>query len=316
MAGPRGVERVKAFAKWVMKGRMQAVIATTVLAVLALLVTPLALLSAAVVMLAVLRQGWREGALVVISALLAIAGLGGLLFQMPIATLLIGAMLWLPAAVLGGVLGKTGSLRLAIEAAAIGAAGIVLLQYAWLADPATFWADALNEFLTRRVDPETLTAANAGQLVELMSGWMAGGVAATWLLGSVASLTLARYWAALLDRPGAFGAEFRELRFGRWLLLLVPVLLVLGVLMTGGKPSLLGQLYLIGMVVFMIQGISVAHGLVAEFGGSPAWLVGLYLLLVFVAPQGASVVALAGYVDGWLNFRARARARRSGTGDK
>jgi uncharacterized protein YybS (DUF2232 family) len=117
----------------------------------------------------------------------------------------------------------------------------------------------------------------------------------------------------LLDRPGAFGAEFRELRFGRWLLIVVPLLLVAGVLMTGGEPSLLGQVYLIGMVVFLIQGISVAHALVNDFAASSAWLVGLYLMLLLIAPQGATMVAVMGYADGWLNFRARARARRSGT---
>ncbi len=307
---------MKAFANWVMKGRMQAVVAATVLAVLALLVTPLALVSAAVVVLTVLRQGWREGALVVVSALLAIAGLGGLLFQMPLETALIGATLWLPAALLGGVMGRSGSLRLAVEAATVGAALIVLVQYWLMPDPAAFWGDALNEFLALRIDQETLEASNAGQLVALMAGWMAGGVAATWLLGSVASLVLARYWSALLDGSGAFGAEFRQLRFGRWLLWTVPLLLVVGVLMTGGEPSLAGQLYLVGMMVFVIQGISLAHGLVAEFGGSPAWLVGLYLLLILVAPQGATLVALAGYADGWLNFRARARARRSRGDDR
>lgn len=306
---------MKAFATWVMKGRMQAVIAATVLAVMALLVTPLALLSAAVIMLTVLRQGWREGSLVVASALLAIAGLGGLLFQMPVATAIVGAVLWLPAAVLGGVMGRTGSLRLAIEAAAIGAAAIVALQYLTMADPAAFWRDALNEFLTQRIDPETLQASNVGAMVELLAGWMPGGVAATWLLGVVASLMFARHWASLLDRPGAFGEEFRELRFGRWLLLLVPVLLVVGVLATGGKPSLLGQLYLVGMMVFLLQGVSMAHALVADFKASPAWLVGLYLLLIFVAPQGATMVALTGYADGWLDFRARARARRSSSDD-
>jgi len=306
---------MKTFANWVMKGRMQAVVVATVLAMLALLVTPLGLISAAVISVTVLRQGWKEGVLVLGSALLAIAGLGGLLFQMPVATLLIGALLWVPAAVLGGVMGRTGSLRLAIEAAAIVAAGVVLLQYLLLPDPASFWADALNEFLVQRVDEETLAAANAEQLVGMIAGWMAGGVAATWFLGSVLSLMLARYWASLIDRPGAFGEEFRQLRFGRWLLWLVPVLLLVGILMTGGEPSLIGQLYVIGMVVFLIQGLSVVHGLVAEFGRSPAWLVGLYLLLVFVAPQGATMVSLVGYTDGWLDFRARARARRSGTGD-
>jgi len=306
---------MKAFANWMMKGRMQAVVAATVLAVLALLVTPLGLVSAAVIALTVLRQGWKEGALVLGSALLAITGLGGLLFQMPVATLLIGLILWAPAAVLGGVMGRTGSMRLAIEAAAIGAAGLVLLQYALMADPAAFWADALNEFLTHRLDSELVSAPEFDQLIGVMAGWMAGGVAATWLLGSVASLMLASYWAALLDRPGAFGEQFRELRFGRWLLLLVPVLLLVGVVMTAGEPSLVGQLYLVGMVVFLIQGVSVAHGLVAHFGASPAWLVGLYLLIVFVASYGATMVALTGYADGWLNFRARARARWSQTDD-
>ncbi|MGB5672371.1 MAG: hypothetical protein WBM71_17665, partial [Sedimenticolaceae bacterium] len=286
-----------------------------VLALLALLVTPLGLASAAVVMLTVLRQDWKESVLVLGSALLAIAGLGGLLFQMPVATLLTGLVLWAPAAVLGGVMRRTGSLRLAIEAATIGAAAIVLLQYGLLADPAAFWADALNEFLARRLDEETLAASNVDQLIAMMAGWMAGGVAATWFLGAVASLLLARYWASLLDRPGAFGEEFRQLRFGRWLLFLVPVLLLVGVVLTGGEPSLIGQLYLVGMVLFLIQGVSVGHGLVAEFGASPAWLLGLYLLLIFVAPHGATMVALAGYADGWLNFRARARARRSGTDD-
>lgn len=307
---------MKAFANWVMKGRMQAVITATVTAVLALIVTPLSLVSAAVITLTVVRQGWREGLLVVLSALLAIGGLGGLLFQMPIAAALIGVMLWVPAAVLGAVMGRSGSLRIAIEVAAVGAAAIVLLQYALLGDPAAFWAETLNAFIAESVQPEASQGADLEALVSATAGWMAGGVAAAWFLATLASLLLARYWEALLDSPGAFGVEFRALRFGRWLLILVPVLLILGVFVTGGEPSLMGQLYLIGMMVFLIQGISVAHALVADFGASVGWLVGLYLMLLLIAPQGATMVAVAGYADGWLDFRARARARRSRIDDE
>lgn len=307
---------MKAFAKWVMQGRMQAVIAATVTAMLALIVTPLSVISAAVVVLTVLRQGWREGLIVVLSALLAIGGLGGLLFQMPIPAVLIGVALWLPAAVLGAVMGRSSSLRIAIEAAAVGASAIVLLQYAALGDPAVFWAEQLNAFVSERLQADGLQGADLEALISATAGWMAGGVAAAWFLATLASLLLARYWASQLDSPGAFGAEFRALRFGRWLLIVVPILLVLGVFATGGQPSLLGQLYLVGMVVFLIQGISVAHALVADFGASVGWLVGLYLMLLLIAPQGATMVAVAGYADGWLDFRARARARRSGSDDK
>lgn len=307
---------MKGFANWIMQGRMQAVIAATVLAVLALIVTPLALLSAAVVMLTFLRQGWREGLLVVGAALAAMTGLGGLLLQMPIAAMLVGMMLWLPAAALGTVLGQTRSLRLAIEAAAVGAAVLVLAQHLFMADPTAFWREVLNEFLRQRVDADTLAQADAGALVEAVAGWMPGGVAASWLLGSIVSLLLARWWSSQLDEPGAFGREFRALRFGRWLLLLVPLLLVGGVLLTGGEPNMIAHLFLLGMVVFLVQGISVAHALVADFGASPGWLFGLYAVLVLIAPQGATMVAAAGYADGWLDLRTRARARWPRDGDE
>ncbi|MCB1773092.1 MAG: hypothetical protein KDI88_05710, partial [Gammaproteobacteria bacterium] len=303
---------MKAFATWVMKGRMQAIIAATVLSLLALLVTPLALLSAAVVMLAVLRQGWREGAVVVGGALSAMAGLGFLLLGMPLAAVLVGAMMLIPAAVLGGVLGLTGSLRRAIEVAGLGAVLIVVAQHLLMTDPTAFWAEVLNTFLASNVDSEALAEADLSQLVEVMSGWMAGGLAATWLIGSVISLALARRWSDLIDEKSEAAAAFHELRFGRGLLILVPLLLLF-VVIDGGRPSLIGHLYLVGMVLYLVQGVAVAHGLVAMFGASPAWLVGLYMLLVFVAPHGATMVAVAGYADGWVDFRARARARRRDT---
>ena len=304
---------MKAFATWVMKGRMQAIVAATVLSLLALLVTPLALLSSAVVMLAVLRQGWHEGAIVVGGTLSAMAGLGFLLLGMPLAAVIVGAMMLVPAAVLGGILGLTGSLRKSIEAAALGAVLIVVLQHLLMTDPAAFWAEVLNTFLAANVNSDALAEADMAQLVALMSGWMAGGVAATWLIGSVISLVLARRWSDLVDDSAVATEAFHELRFGRWPLILVPLLLLF-VVIDGGEPSLLGHLYLVGMVLYLVQGVAVAHGLVAMFKASPAWLVGLYLLLVFVAPHGATMVAVAGYADGWLDFRARARARRDGTG--
>ena len=147
---------MKAFATWVMKGRMQAVIAATVIALLALLVTPLAAFSAAVVILTVLRQGLYEGLLIVVSALLAIGGLGGLLFQMPIGAAMVGLLLWVPAVALGVILGRTGSLRLAIEAAMIGGGLVIGLQYLLLADPAAFWGEMLREFLGQRMNAEAL----------------------------------------------------------------------------------------------------------------------------------------------------------------
>lgn len=292
----------------VMKGRMQAIAATVVCAVLGLLITPLSLLSVGLVVLATLRNGPREGLLVVVSASLAMLGLGGLLFQMPIGLALLGLLLWLPAWGLAYVLGRTSSLARSLEFAAYGGLLLVALQYLLLNDPVQYWQAVLTQHLTM---PDA-TAANQQQLKQLiatLAGWMPGAVASSWMLSMSLGLLLGRWWQSLLDSPGAFGEEYRELRFSRVWLILLPLLLVPTFLVYQGESSAIGQLYLVGVALFLLQGLSVAHALVKLSGASKGWLIGLYIVLFVGAPYSFTALAAGGYADGWLNFRARVRAR-------
>ncbi len=301
---------MKALAAFVMKGRLQAVATATVLAVLALILTPLGIVSSAVIALATLRQGWKEGLLVTAFGTLAMAVLGHLLFQQPLSLMLMSLMLWLPIWLLSSVLGVTNSLRQALQVAAALSALLVGVQYLFMADPVAFWADLLQQFAAEAMDPAVIPEAEQQKFVAMMAAWMPGGVAAAWFLGNALALMLARYGAALLESPGSFGVEFRQLRFDRWLLILVPLLLA-GVLLNDGGPGVVGQLYFIGMLVFVLQGISLAHDLVGINKASQGWLIGLYFVLVVGEPHSATAIAAAGYADGWLDFRAKARARLS-----
>jgi len=296
---------VKGLITLVMKGRMQAIVATVVTAMAALLITPMAVVSAAVVVLATLRNGAREGLVVAVSGILAIAGLGGLMFQMPLALALLGLMLWMPAWGLAVVLGNSGSLDRALEGAAFGGLALVGAQYVLLQDPGAFWGEMLQQYV--QFDPAAIPEDQQRELLSSIAGWMPGGVAASWMISMGLALMLGRWGQALLDRPGAFGAEFRELRFSRTWLFLVPVLLGIGFLAYGGEPSLAGQFYLVGMTLFLLQGISVAHALVNNLGAQAGWLFGLYFLLLVGAPYSFTAIAAAGYADGWLNFRAKVR---------
>lgn len=296
---------MKGLITFVMKGRMQAIMATAITAVLALLVTPLSLLSAAVVVLATLRNGAREGLVVALSATLVMVGLGGLLFQMPVALALMGVMLWLPAWGLASVLGQSGSLAKALEATAFGGMLLVAAQYLVLPDPTAFWGEMLNEFLLGRFDPAQIPVEDQKKLIDYMAGWMPGGVAASWMFGASLSLVLGRWAEAVLAKPGAFGEEFRGLRFSKAWLIAVPALLIGSLLGADDQPSILGQLYLVGMMLFVLQGLSVAHGMLQRFEASTGWLFGLYFVLLVGAPHSVTAVAAAGYADGWLNFRAK-----------
>jgi len=300
---------VKALVVFMMKGRLQAVASASVLAILALILTPLGIASSAVIALATLRQGWKEGLLVTAFGTLVMAVLGHLWLQQPLSLVLVALMLWLPMWLLGSVLGVTNSLRQTLQVAAILAVLLIGVQYLYMADPVAFWADLLGQFVAQAMDPEVIAEAEQ-QKFALMAAWMPGGVAAVWFLGNALALMLARYSAALLDSPGSFGKEFRQLRFDRWLLIMVPLLLA-GVLLNDGEPGFVGQLYLIGMLVFLLQGISLVHDLVAQSKASQGWLIGLYFVLVVGEPHSATAIAAVGYADGWLDFRAKARARSS-----
>lgn len=296
-----------------MKGRMQAVVATVLSALLALIVTPVAVASAALVVLATLRNGAREGLLLVASATLAIAGAGGLLFGMPLAIALLGLVLWLPAWGLGVAFGRSGSLGRTLEIAAIGGALLVAAQYLVLGDPAEYWHAMLKEYMAATLDPTVVPEAERQQLLKAIAAWMPGGVGASWTLSLSLSVLLGRWAQSVLERPGAFGAEFREFRCSRPWLILLPLLLVPTFLLQGNQPGAMAQLYLVAMTLFLLQGISTVHGLVNLSGGQKGWLFGLYFVLLVGAPHSVTAIAAAGYADGWLDFRARVRARRGGS---
>ena len=305
---------MKALAAFIMRGRMQATIVASVLVVLALLLTPLGVVSAAVVGLVALRQGVREASLVMLMGALALALLGLLLFGQPMALALTGILLWLPLVILGEVLRITRSLRLAVELAVLGGFLLVGLQYLLLGDVAAFWQETLGQYLGQFMNPELVSEQERLEMAAAIAPWMAGGLGAAWFLQLVVSLFLARGWQAALYHPGGFGEEFYQLRLGGWLLILVPVLLVAGML--AGTPALFSQLGLVGMSAFFVQGVSVVHALTSRNKSGQYWLIGFYFLLIIGMPASFTAVSAAGYADGWLNIRARVRPRKNDSGDE
>ena len=306
---------MKALAALVMRGRMPAIAVATVLAALSLIILPLGLLSAAAVALVTLRKGMREGAVVLAGGLLALAGLGAVIFHSPLALALLGLLFWAPVWVLGLLLRSSRSLVLTLEVGLLVAAGLVLVQYL-LGDPVAYWTQLLGEFLARSVDPEMLGDTERQQLVAAMAPWMVGGVAASWFLQQALVLLLARYWQAALYNPGGFRSEFHALRLHRSVLLVLPALLV-GAWAQGQAASLSAQLVLVLEAGLLLQGVALVHGLVGRLHAGIGWLVGFYSLLVVAFPYGITLVTMAGYIDGWLDFRAKVRSRSdtNGTGE-
>lgn len=306
---------MKFLASLVMRGRTPAIAVASVLAVLSLIILPLGLLSAAAVTLVALRHGAKECAVVTAGGLLALAGLGGLIFGKPATLVLLGLLMWLPAMGLGLLLRASRSLALTLEMALLAAAGLVIGQYL-VGDPVAYWSELLGEFLAQMASPEMMGEADRQQVVASMAPWMVGGVAAAWFLQQALVLFLARYWQAALYNPGGFRAEFHGLRLRRWLFVALPVLL-LAALVQGQTASPLAQFVLVLEAGLLLQGVALVHGLVGRLGAGIGWLIGFYSLLVVGMPHSVTLVTMAGYLDGWLDFRSKLRSRsdKDGAGE-
>lgn len=292
------------FIALIMRGRIQAILATVLSAFMALMVTPIAIISMAIPVLATLRNGVQEGFVVVAAAVLVLAGLGGLVFQMPVAFALFGLMLWLPVWGLAYVLGSSRSLAKTLGGAALGGFVLVGLQYLLLDSPFDFWREILAGFMQGRLDVAVVPLAEQNQLFDMLAQWMPGGIAASWFISTAIALMLGRWASLKLDNSDAFGNEFRNLRFTHIWLIALPLLL-LPMLLLGAGPGFSSQLYLVGMMLFVLQGISLAHAFAHWHQAKRIWLVGLYFVLFIGAPYSTVVVAALGYADGWLDFRRK-----------
>ena len=73
-------------------------------------------------------------------------------------------------------------------------------------------------------------------------------------------------------------------------------LTALSTLGEGGVSQLAVELLVIMVVLYMVQGIALAHDVVARRALHKAWLVALYILLVVVPKQFVVLLAVAGCV--------------------
>ena len=130
---------MKFLAAYIMKGRMQAMMVASSLALLSLVLPPVSIVSSASVALVTLRRGGYEGLYVLLCACLSAALLGFFLFGSFQFALLYGLILWLPIWLISMVLREGNQLYIAVQIAVLlGVEGVVGF-YSYVDNPAAMW---------------------------------------------------------------------------------------------------------------------------------------------------------------------------------
>jgi len=287
---------------FLMRGRVHVITACAVCSVFSFF-SPLNYVSGALLGLATLRNGAFEGALVLIGS----TALGGAFMYAAVDDLrpiaILALLSWTPIWGIAIVLRQTRSQGAALAAGGLLAAVAIVVVRIILGDPVAWWTKVLEELFS------WLSVSNDwGAFIERIAPLMTGVAAAGALLGLAVTLLLARWWHAVLDRPGGFGEEFRALRMPRYSGYAALALAAVAWFADGWLSHLAFEWLLILVVLFGLQGIALVHYVVNRRNASVMWLAALYVALM-IMPQPASEIvlglALAGLTDTWVDYRRR-----------
>ncbi len=206
---------------------------------------------------------------------------------------------WLPVGIAAGLWQQTGALAWVLLGLTLLAWGFIVLLYAVLTDPAAWWLDFLNHSRLANVPALNEWLQALRDLAPLFPGQAAVSLLILWLV----SLTIARACLAQVRETPSFRAEFRELRLGKGVAALALLVFVSSLLLQ--LPFLI-NLSLVLLVIYLIQGLSLLHGVSYRRKWSPYFLMVIYLLL----PIFSEPLIIFGVADAWADFRRRIPSRR------
>lgn len=282
-----------------MRGRLEAILLASTLAMLSLILAPLSIFSSGAIALVTLRKGAYEGLIILAISSLA-AGVLATLIQVPYTFILLYVLvLWLPIWLIATVLRVGRHISLAVEIAVlIGVVGVVA-YYLFNTDPAAMWKQVMP-----RMVPPNAPIEDVQKMIDLMAPYMTGIAAAGAVSGMLLGLCLGRWWQALLYNPGGFKQEFLQLRVQPRLALICIGIIGIAVVSSGKISEIAWNTTILMFVLYTFIGTAVLHTVFSRMKIGK-YAVPMFYITLFLIPHSLLPVALVGFGDTWLELRKR-----------
>ena len=297
-------------AAYSLQGRYQALVVICGLAIASLLIPPLNLLSSALYALLVLRKGGREGAWVLLFALLILGTGSALQTGNPAQGISYGLLTWGTVWPIAVILRESQSMELALESALGLGLAVVLGVYATVSNPAALWLEEMQLFLQAlsQNTPKDFDPVEFGKALDFFSHYLTGMVVGGSLLSLIMGLFLARWLQAILFNPGGFGREFEGLRLHRAVVYLGLACLSAGFLLGGSAEEIAWNLNSVFVVLFILVGFSILHAIILGGKGPRTLITYLGLIFIMITLKWLFLlVAFLGISDPWLDWRKVAK---------
>ena len=280
----------KTLAEFVMRGRIQSVI-------VALLGSWVPFVSQAVLGLVTLRKGWREGLIVSLWASLpAFVGLwvGQVAAPLAVASILVFVVGFLVCCVLRMSISWSRTLMATVVLSTLSALFIVMVYPNVGADISIFFSELFTSAeseIPQELDGLTVHWDNIS----------AGGLIAYWIaFSTIIGVLVARWWQALVYKPGGFQEEFHQLRLAPYIALLHGILAI-AASMAGAKFQFWAGVFSLPL---LFAGLGLLHWVVAKKAWGLGAVAGVYLALILF-PVSALVLMLLALLDAMLDIRKK-----------
>lgn len=288
------------FAQWVLKGRLQAIIALVICIASSPWLSINALIGGATLSLIWLRKGPQEGVAMLFWAVLP-AGCIAYFFNSYTPLLMI-----LMTSVISAILRKTANWQITL----ITLSGLCLLLGVGLeqlvAEQLQNYAELYHQLITQL--QQNNQQQNVSNLLPktIETLFIAGFIATMVMIGSFISLLVARSYQARLFNPGGFQQEFHGIRINA---IVVMLGLITAALMYQNQSALASWIWIPLFPVF-IAGIAFFHYFALNKKLATQWYFIFYIVLIFWNILKLALVFL-GALDSLLNLRQRVNTSSS-----
>jgi len=288
-----------------MRGRMQAMLVASSLALLSLMMPPVSVVSSATVALVTLRRGAYEGLYVLGCSSLAAALLGFLALGNFQFALLYVMVLWLPVWLISIILREGQHLSLAVEIAILIGIVCVIGFYLYAPDPVALWKAVLSQMI-----PADVPVADIQRTIDILVHYMTGVIAAGSVFGLLFGLFLGRWWQANLYNPGGFRQEFLSLSTKPRISIGAIVVLIIAVTSPVGVSEIAWNVCILLFVLFTVIGVAVLHYAFSMMKLG-RYMVPMFYITLFLIPHAMLIVGLVGLSDPWLNLRKKIESKHA-----
>ena len=284
---------------------MQAMMVSSSLALLSLILPPVSIVSSASIALVTLRRGSYEGFYTLLGACVSAALLGSFLFGSFQFALFYGLILWLPIWSISIILREGNQLIIAIQSAILlGVLGVIGF-YLYVNNPAEMWYSVLNQMVQPMLENSGETpVGDIQKSLKMFSHYMTGGITAGMIYGLIFSLFLARYWQSVLYNPDGFRKEYLSLRATPKVAIGSLLIVAVAWLTSGVIAEVSWNITVLFIVLYTFIGTSILHTSFSVMKRKRFMVPFLYVTLVMI-PHVIIIVIIVGVIDVWLDLRSK-----------